>query len=308
MNLLKDNYSTTKLCVKEYINTSIIFLPENDTRRIENGLRTKGYFKNSFKNKPLITIITVTYNSELFLEETIKSVLNQTYENIEYIIIDGGSTDKTLDILKKYENAIDYFISEPDKGMYDALNKGFSVATGKLINFCNSDDVFYSNNVIENIVKNYNKENFDCCYGYAEFTDANNKHLSYHYSLPFKKRYIVTLGSFFIQPTFFWTKDIMQKSGLFNLEYKIASDRDFIGRILLISNNVARIDSILVKFRKHGESFGDKNSEIASRETLSIKNIFLLKMGINKKLAPLYEYYDRLNQKLYRIYKTFMEK
>jgi len=92
---------------------------------------------------PLISIITVVFNGEKYLEETILSVINQTYPNVEYIIIDGGSTDGTLDIIKKYEHAIDYWVSEPDKGIYDAMNKGIKVAKGNWIYFLGADDILY---------------------------------------------------------------------------------------------------------------------------------------------------------------------
>lgn len=299
--------STNKLLIKDKPKDVELFLPINDNRKIEGGLRTKGYFKKSYLEKPLVTIVTVTYNSELFLEETIRSVLNQTYDNIEYIIIDGGSTDKTLDIIKQYEDSIDYFVSEPDNGMYDALNKSFRVVSGELVNFCNSDDVFYSNDSIKKIVDKYIQEKFDCCYGYGELIDGSSKHISYHYSLLFKKRYIITLGSFFIQPTFFWRKEIMQKSGFFDLKYKIASDRDFIGRIMLESNKIIRIEEVLTKFRKYGASFGDINAETSAKETLAIKNNFLSRVPINYKIEKILQLYDRFIQKSFRVYKRMIE-
>lgn len=133
---LDEGYSTTRLLTQEkpqIINTpedkfeTVLFLPEGENRKGEGGLRTKGYFKKSFDDKPLISIITVVFNGEKYLEETIQSVINQTYSNVEYIIIDGGSTDGTLDIIKKYEDQIDYWVSEKDKGIYDAMNKGWSL-------------------------------------------------------------------------------------------------------------------------------------------------------------------------------------
>ena len=106
----------------------------------EGGLRMQGYLKKAYEHKPLISIVTVVLNDAKHLEQAIKSVLGQTYDNIEYLIIDGGSTDGTLDIIRKHEKAIDYWVSEPDSGIYDAMNKGVSLATGDLIALLNSDD------------------------------------------------------------------------------------------------------------------------------------------------------------------------
>ena len=146
---LNKEYSTTRLVTKgkpEIIkNTgdefeSVLFLPEGENKKGEGGLRTKGYFKKSYEDKPLISIITVVYNGDKYLEETVQSVLSQTYDNVEYIIIDGASTDGTIDIIRKYEDQIDYWVSERDKGMYDAMNKGIDAASGELINFMNAGD------------------------------------------------------------------------------------------------------------------------------------------------------------------------
>jgi glycosyltransferase involved in cell wall biosynthesis len=131
---------------------TVLFLPEGEGRQGEGGLRTQGFFKTSLKDKPLITVITVVFNGEQFLEETILSVINQTYGNVEYIIIDGGSTDSTLEIIRKYEHAIDYWVSEKDKGIYDAMNKGIDLATGEWLNFMNADDVFFNHQVLGNMI------------------------------------------------------------------------------------------------------------------------------------------------------------
>lgn len=103
------------------------------------------------ETKPLISIITVVYNGEQHLEETILSIINQTYKNVEYIIIDGGSKDSTIDIIKKYEDKIDHCISEPDKGIYDAMNKGIDLASGKWVNFMNAGDIFCSHQTLSDI-------------------------------------------------------------------------------------------------------------------------------------------------------------
>ena len=108
------------------------------------------------EGKPLVSIITVVYNGEKYLEETIQSVINQTYDNVEYIIIDGGSTDGTVDIIKKYEDRIDYWVSEKDKGISDAFNKGVKVANGDYINFQGDGDGFYSSDSLEKVFSGIN--------------------------------------------------------------------------------------------------------------------------------------------------------
>jgi glycosyltransferase involved in cell wall biosynthesis len=115
-------------------------------------------------NNPLISIITVVYNGATTLEQTMLSVINQTYKKIEYIIIDGGSTDGTVDIIKKYENKLAYWVSESDKGIYDAMNKGIDKATGEWVNFMNSGDIFHKENIIANLFE-LNITNCDVIYG-----------------------------------------------------------------------------------------------------------------------------------------------
>jgi len=160
-----ENYSTTRLLMKEQpkiVNNledkfeSVLFLPDGEGRVAEGGLRTQGYFKKSYYDKPLISIITVVYNGEEFLEETILSVINQSYDNVEYIIVDGGSSDGTLDIIKKYEDRIDYWVSERDKGISDAFNKGVKVARGNYINFQGDGDGFVFNDSLEKIFLDIN--------------------------------------------------------------------------------------------------------------------------------------------------------
>lgn len=149
---------------------NMLFLPQNPERKDEGGLRTKGYFKLSLPEKPLISIITVVSNGEKHLEETIQSVINQTYENVEYIIMDGGSTDGTVDIIKKYENQIDYWVSEADDGIYYAMNKATSIANGNWVYFIGADDVFYD--CLANITKYLNNNN---CIYYGNIKLKSNK-------------------------------------------------------------------------------------------------------------------------------------
>lgn len=183
---LDASYSTTRIIVKEKPNIvnntqdkfeTVLLLPEGGERQGEGGLRAKGYFKQSYESKPLISIITVVYNGKKYLEETIHSVINQTYDNVEYIIIDGGSTDGTLDIIRKYENQIDYWISERDHGIYDAMNKGITLASGEWINFMNAGDIFYNTTVIKEIF--LQKIHYcDIIYGHHEVRYPNKKRIA----------------------------------------------------------------------------------------------------------------------------------
>lgn len=119
-------------------------------------------------NNPKITVVTVCYNASATLEQTMLSVLNQTYPNIEYIVIDGGSTDGTVEIIKKYADRIAYWVSEPDKGIYDAMNKSIAKASGEYINFMNAGDSFHANDTIAKVVSNLG--NYDYVVGIAEYS------------------------------------------------------------------------------------------------------------------------------------------
>lgn len=114
-------------------------------------MRTKGDRTRFNSRKPVVTVVTVVLNGRDFLERTIQSVLGQTYKNIEYVLIDGGSTDGTTEIIRKYEDRLDYWLSEPDSGIYDAMNKGTKLASGEWIIFMNSGDLFYDNDVVSNV-------------------------------------------------------------------------------------------------------------------------------------------------------------
>jgi glycosyltransferase involved in cell wall biosynthesis len=188
---------------------------------LSGGLRTKGITKQSKENIPLITVVTVVRNCEKMLEETILSVINQTYNNIEYIIIDGGSTDCTLDIIRKYEDKIDYWISEPDDGVYYAMNKGIDLATGDWLNFMNSGDSFYSKTVLQNV---FETESMDADIIYGDT-------LRIYYFGPFIEKARPINDSmkkrmpFIHQSSFVKTK--LMKKCKFDETYRICGDRQF---------------------------------------------------------------------------------
>ncbi len=180
-----------------------------------------------------ISIITVCYNCETTLENTIQSIAAQTYSNIEYVIIDGNSKDSTLLIIKKHEAHISNWVSEPDQGIYDAINKGIQFATGDIIGFLHSDDVLASNAIIAQIADEFKNPEIDGVYGDLEYVDKENtKRVIRHWkSEPFQPK-LLKQGWMPAHPTLFLRKEVYEKHGLFNLSYKIAADYDFMLRIL----------------------------------------------------------------------------
>jgi glycosyltransferase involved in cell wall biosynthesis len=196
-------------------------------------------------NKSLISIVTVVFNGEKYLEETIKSIINQTYKNIEYIIIDGGSTDGTLDIIKKYEDKIDYWVSEPDKGIYDAMNKGIDVVRGEWINFMNAGDKFYDINILEKIFFQNDFKGIDLIYG---DTDIGHKILKY-------KKYLIlkdmAQGMMICHQSAFYRSSNDIK---YNLVYGLCGDQDFTMQYLYKNNNSRYLERTISKYNLDGIS------------------------------------------------------
>jgi glycosyltransferase involved in cell wall biosynthesis len=254
-NISNTLFSTTKLLVKEkpildqnseYKLVSKLFLPINIKRKEEGGLRKQGFFKKSYKNKPLISIVTIVYNGEKHLEQTIKSVLEQTYDNVEYIIIDGGSTDCTIDIIQKYEGCIDYWVSEPDGGISDAFNKGIELTTGEVIGLLNADD-WYEVDCIVTIVNNLgNGAILHAKINYwtddqIEFTSApNHDHLEEDMNVS--------------HPTVFIKRGVYKKIGLFKTSYKLAMDYEILLRAYRQNIRFYYINHVLSNMRNGGTS------------------------------------------------------
>lgn len=178
---------------------------------------------------PLISIITATFNSERYLEDTIRSVIGQSYPGVEYIIVDGGSTDHTLDIVTKYRNQISKIISEPDKGIYDAFNKGLKIASGDVIYFLNSDDYLYDKDVIADVAALF-AENPDYRFIYGNVLVLDEK-VNYQYicGKHFTCEDLKT-GDMPPHQGFFVNRELIAKVGLFNTRYQISGDFDFIIR------------------------------------------------------------------------------
>jgi glycosyltransferase involved in cell wall biosynthesis len=257
------------------LDSQLLFLPDNSQRKQEGGLRKKGHFKSDRADLPLVSIVTVVFNGEKHLESTIKSVIDQSYNNIEYIIIDGGSSDRTLDIIKSYENYIDYWVSEPDTGIYDAMNKGIQVSQGELIGIINSDD-WYAQKAIENVISVYrttvgNHKNLLISGGICKFNeDSQTKwHIYRDRKYVDSKIYWTMPVS---HPATFISKKLYNTVGLFDSKFKISGDYDLIFRAYhSAETKFIFIDKSLAYMRDGGVSNQFKHILTRGREHFEIK-------------------------------------
>jgi glycosyltransferase involved in cell wall biosynthesis len=218
-----------------------------------------------------VSIITVVRNNQYTIKDAINSVLNQTYSNIEYIVIDGFSTDGTVDIIKSYGSSIDKFISQKDDGIYDAMNKGIKMATGDIVGILNSDDFYINNSVIENIVNEFQKKDFDSVYANLVYVKSSNlnKVVRYYDSSHFSPKKFA-YGWMPAHPTFFVKRDIYVKYGLFKTNYKISADYEILARFIgKYKITYSYINKTIIKMRLGGVSTnGLKNSFILNQENI----------------------------------------
>ncbi len=203
-----------------------------------------------------VSIITVSFNSAKTIEETIKSVLKQDYQKIEYIIVDGGSTDGTLDIIKKYKDGISKFISEPDNGIYNAMNKGIRLATGDVIAILNSDDIYADNTIISQMIEFIKNNDLDGAYGDLVYIDsANENHTSRYWKAGLYQKGAFRYGWVIPHPTFFCRKSIFDKYGYFNEGFRIAADFDLMLRFIEVNRiKIGYLPKIIVKMRTGGKA------------------------------------------------------
>lgn len=204
-----------------------------------------------------ISIITASYNSAQTIEDTIKSVLGQTYSDIEYIIIDGASTDGTLEIIKKYQTRGKIkLVSEPDKGLYDAMNKGIALATGDVIGIINSDDFYKHSRVIEKIAAVFKNNDYDAVYADLEFIENNNPNKIVRTWIAGKyQEKKLNNGWVMPHPTLFIKKNIYNQYGYFKTNFKIAADYELMLRLLKIHKiKIAYLPEIIISMRNGGVS------------------------------------------------------
>lgn len=254
-----------------------------------------------------VSIITVTYNSAKYLQECINSVRKQNYNNIEYIIIDGNSTDGTIDILKNNTGNISQWVSEPDKGMYHAINKGMKLATGNVIGILNSDDVLASADVISEIADCFNDNKVDSLYGDLVYVAPDNtqKVLRFWKGLSYKRNRF-NYGWMPAHPTFYIRKELIDKYGGYESHYYTAADYEFMARYLY-RHRISSIylPKLIVKMRKGGASNGNVYRRLRAnrRDYLAMKKNhipFPLVASILKPIIKLPQYSSTLLHKVFK--------
>lgn len=243
-----------------------------------------------------VSIITVTFNSALTLSNTIDSVRHQTYGNIEYIIVDGNSTDSTIEIIKNNLDLVSFWISEPDSGLYHAMNKGINLASGDIIGFINSDDFYLNDDVINNIVEEFTNNDVDAVHGELFYVDKINtdrivrhwKSGNYYFGA-FKR------GWHPAHPTLFLKREVYEKFGHFNLDFKLASDFELMCRFFE-KNQIKSVylNKPLIKMRLGGTT--SKNIRNVILQNIECYNAF----GVNNlKVSffyPILRFFFKWNQ------------
>lgn len=203
-----------------------------------------------------VTIITSCYNREQTIRGCIESVLSQDYPDIEYIVVDGASKDNSLNIINEYKDKISKIISEPDHGMYEAINKGIRAATGDVIGLVHSDDFLFSNQTVSHIVQRFEETHADFLYGDGLFVNPENTDKVVRNWIGGSYRlWKVRHGWLPLHPTCYVRRDVMERKGLYNESYKIAADSDFLFRYLLGGElSVTYLKEYIVRMRMGGLS------------------------------------------------------
>jgi glycosyltransferase involved in cell wall biosynthesis len=207
------------------------------------------------KKKPFLSIITVVLNGERYLERTIKSVISQDFNDYEYIVIDGGSSDGTLNIIKHYEGFIDYWVSEPDKGIYDAMNKGISLASGDFIGLINADD-YYENDAFEKVSKLCEKG----AIVYGDMVTHFESGDTFTHKIPIPKNKENVRHSA-VHPTVFVSSDLYRLNGTFNTKFKLSADYDLLIRMFRCGAKYIKYSGVLAHFQEGGASANGAGSK-----------------------------------------------
>ncbi len=239
-----------------------------------------------------ISIITVVYNNKETIAHAIDSVLGQKYKDIEYIVIDGNSSDGTVDVVKSYGKKISKFVSEPDRGIYDAMNKGIRLASGDVVGILNSDDFYIDDEVIGRVVREFEEKKVDSVFADLVYVkpDDLGKYVRRYSSKKFKPSKFA-YGWMPAHPTFFVKKTFYDQHGLYKTDYKIAADYELLIRFLhRYRLTYSYIDAVLTVMRMGGASTsGFRSNWILNKEILRGCH----ENGIRTNLAKIYSKYPK---------------
>lgn len=254
-----------------------------------------------------ISMITATWNSSATLRDTMESVLSQTYSDIEHIIVDGGSSDNTMEIVRelepRYHGHLRY-VSEQDKGIYDAMNKGIAMATGDIIGILNSDDFYTSDSVLSAVASAFEDDDIDAVYGDIHYVqdDDLQKCTRYYSSKHFHRRWM-RLGFMPAHPSFYCRKEIYEKYGGFNLSYKIAADFECLLRFIFIHKiRTQYIPKDFVTMRTGGASTSGLHShkQILRDHQQAFKNNGVYSNVLHESLRYIYKIYEIICTRLHK--------
>jgi glycosyltransferase involved in cell wall biosynthesis len=214
---------------------------------------------------PRISIVTPSFNQGKFIEKTIRSVVDQAYPNLEYIIIDGGSKDETVDVIRRYEKHLAYWVSENDRGAADAIAKGFASATGDIFAYLNSDDV-YLPGALQSIADVMRDPSIDVAFGNMYWMDTDGKTIGERRQTRFTRLGYLFGGSDLMQPATFWRKDLYFKCGGIDASYQFTFDTDLFFRFALAGARFERVDQFLASFRIHEQSKSSNDEAVCVAE------------------------------------------
>lgn len=243
----------------------------------EGGLRTKGIYKRGTEERPLITYVTVVYNRRELLKRCMESIWAQSYHNIEYIIIDGGSTDGTLELIKENEDRIDYFVSQPDKGIYNAMNKGISLASGDFLCFMNSDDTC-TVNAAQYIVDAYYKSHAEIICGWIKFRKVTGEIINHTHCGRFPIRNNILRYPMMYHQALYPSRKAFEFTGYIDERYIIPADNKWTTEAINTGLPISLIEEVVAVFSLGGNS--DEQKEILLKETVKIQQDFFPQISI----------------------------
>ena len=247
-----------------------------------------------------ISLLTVSYNSETTIKDTIESIRSQDYNTIEYIVVDGNSKDGTVQIIKSYDSVVTKWISEPDKGIYDAMNKAIGLATGDVVGILNSDDFYFDATVISKVAAAFENQAIDAVFGDLIFVDPNNlKKTVRTYSSAKWNPSKFAKGFMPAHPTFFVRRKYYERFGVFKTDYKIAADYELLIRFLYVNKlRYQYLPVTMVKMRKGGVSSRNLTSNIV------LNNEIIRACRENGISTNVFKVYPKYFTKLFELFTT----